>query len=86
MTITLDLPEELEIELAAEADRLKIPLSDYIVRLLTHAQPADTRPATGAELVTYWQDEGLIGTRLDISDGPEYARELRRRAERRVLE
>ncbi len=86
MTITLELPEELESELAAEADRLKLSLSDYIVRLLTNAQPVDNRPTTGAELVTYWQNEGLIGTRLDITDVPEYARELRRSAERRVLE
>lgn len=39
-------------------------------------------PKTGAELVGYWQDEGLIGTRPDIDDSQEYARTLRAIAER----
>ncbi len=85
MSVTLDLPEALESELSAEAARLKLSLSEYILRLLTTARPADNRPTTGAELVTYWQNEGLIGTRLDVEDSSAYARELRRTAERRVL-
>ena len=78
MSVTLDLPEELESALSAEADRLDLSLSEYILRLLTTARPVDNMPATGAELVTYWQNEGVIGTRSDIADGPEHARQLRR--------
>ena len=84
MSVTLDLPEELESALSAEADRLNLSLSEYILRLLTAARPVDNMLATGAELVTYWQSEGVIGTRADIADSPEYARQLRRTAERRL--
>ncbi len=84
MSVTLDLPEELESALSAEADRLNLSLSEYILRLLTTARPVDNMPTTGAELVTYWQNEGVIGTRSDITDSPEYARQLRRTAEMRL--
>ena len=83
MSITLELPDELETVLADEADRLNMPLSEYILRLLTTSRPQQTMPSTGAELVAYWQREGLIGTRPDGMDSPEYARELRHKAERR---
>ena len=86
MGITLDLPDELEAALSDEADRLNLPLSEYILPLLMTGRPRHTMPVTGAELVAYWQREGLIGTRPDGADSPEYARELRRRAERRLME
>ena len=84
MSVTLDLPEELASALSAEADRLNMSLSEYILRVLTTALPVSHMPTTGAELVTYWQNEGVIGTRSDIADSPEYARQLRRKAERRL--
>ena len=37
---------------------------------------------TGAELVAYWQGEGLVGTRPNIADAPAHARTLRERAQR----
>lgn len=40
-------------------------------------------PRTGAELVDYWQAEGLIGTRPDIADSQAFAREVRKQAEKR---
>ncbi len=83
MGITLELPDELEAALSDEADRLNLPLSEYILRLLATTRPQQTMPSTGAELVAYWQREGLIGTRPAGADSPEYARELRHRAERR---
>ncbi len=86
MGITLELPDELEAALSDEADRLNLSLSEYILRLLTTARPQQPMPATGAELVAYWHREGLIGTRPDGTDSSEYARELRRRAERRLME
>ncbi len=84
MSITLDLPQELEAALSDEANRLNLPLADYILRLLTAARPQQDMPRTGAELVAYWQREGLIATRPEGIDSQEYARELRSRAERRI--
>jgi hypothetical protein len=43
----------------------------------------EPRPTNGAELVAYWERHGLIGTRPDIKDSLEHAREIRRKAERR---
>jgi hypothetical protein len=45
--------------------------------------PLEPTPRNGAELLTYWQNEGLIGTRPDIVDASEHARALRQRAEHR---
>jgi hypothetical protein len=38
---------------------------------------------TGAEIVAYWQAEGLIGTRTDSTDSPAIARQIREQAQRR---
>jgi hypothetical protein len=35
MSILLELPLELERELSTEAERLNLPLSDYILRVLS---------------------------------------------------
>ena len=83
MTITIDLPSELERELTGEAKRLGIPLSEYALRVLEASSHVGQTFKTGAELVEYWQREGLIGTRSDITDSQEYARQLRARAEKR---
>lgn len=87
MTITLDLSSELERKLASEAHRQGLSLQQYALQLL--AQPSDLPAAhepirTGAELVAYWEREGLIGTRTDIADPAAYARELRTQAETRT--
>lgn len=84
MSITLDLPEELEMELSAEAAQLGISLPEYVLRLLSTGSVIGKRPKNGAELVEYWQDEGLIGTRSDITDSQAHARQLREQAERRT--
>ena len=83
MTLMLDLPHELERELVAEAGRLNLPLSEYILRVLLIGRPDIIRLKTGAELVDYWQQEGVIGTRPDIADSAEHARTLRNQVERR---
>lgn len=41
------------------------------------------RQQTGADVVAYWEKEGLIGTRPDIEDPIAHARQLRERAEKR---
>ncbi len=84
MTLTLDLPHELETELSTEAERMNMPLPEYILRVLTIGRFASNSPKTGAELVDHWRQEGLIGTRPDIVDSQEHARILRGMAERRA--
>ena len=84
MSITLDLPEELESELSAEAAQLGISLPEYVLRILSTGLVIGKRPKTGAELVEYWHNEGLIGTRLDIADSQAHARQIREQAERRT--
>lgn len=81
MTITLSLPPELEHALSSEASRLNLPLSEYILRILSTRQILENAPKTGAELVAYWQSEGVIGSRPDITDSQAYARKLRHDAE-----
>jgi hypothetical protein len=83
MSLVLDLPPEVEKELAAEAARLRLPLSEYAARVLAAGRLPDPKPQSGAELIAYWQGEGLIGTRPDIEDAPEHARALREKAEKR---
>lgn len=80
MSRILELPDDLADALTEEASRLGLTLPDYAVRLLSAARPAK---GTGAELVAYWQSEGLIGTRSDATDSPTLAREIRNQAEHR---
>jgi hypothetical protein len=40
-------------------------------------------PKNGAELVNYWQSQGLINSHPEIKDSQEYARQIRHIAERR---
>ena len=86
MDMTLELPDELEAALSEEADRLNLPLSEYILRLLATTAPQQSMSCTGAEHVAYCHREGLIGTRTDGMDSPEYAPEQRHTAERRYRE
>jgi len=83
MTLTLDLPKDLEHRLNAEAMRLGVPIEKYALRLLGDVQEPDQQPANGAELVAFWHREGVIGSRSDIEDSQAHARRIRHRAERR---
>ncbi|MDZ8053207.1 MAG: hypothetical protein RMX68_013125 [Aulosira sp. ZfuVER01] len=83
MSIHLDLPPELEKELFYEASQLNLTLSEYILRVLTLRQILPNPPKTGAELVAYWQSEGVINSLPDITDSQAYARNLRHEAETR---
>ena len=68
MSLVLELPAELETELAAEAARLRLPLVEYALRLLAAGGIAHPRPRSGAELLAYWQAAGVVGTRPEIAD------------------
>jgi hypothetical protein len=83
MSVAIDLPEELEKELSAEAAGLGLSLPEYVLRILSTGIVIGKRPKTGAELVEYWQSEGLIGTRPNITDSQLRARHIRDQAERR---
>jgi hypothetical protein len=84
MSVAVDLPEELEKELSAEAAELGLSLPEYVLRVLSTGIVIGKKPQTGAELVEYWQEEGVIGTRPEITDSQEHARQIRNRAERRT--
>jgi len=84
MSLTLELPEDLESALTTEATHLGLSLSEYTLRLLSTRILPVSMPTTGAELVAYWQREGVIGTRPDITDSQAHARQLRHSAERRA--
>ena len=73
MNISLDLPSELENELSTEASHLKLPLAEYILRLLSLRPFLQNPPKTGPELVAYWESVGVIGSRPDIIDSQEQA-------------
>ena len=81
--ITLELPSELEHELATEASQLKLPLSEYILRVLSFRPFLQNPPKTGVELVAYWESVGVVGSRPDIANSQEHARNLRQDAENR---
>ncbi|MBL1209806.1 hypothetical protein [Geminocystis sp. GBBB08] len=83
MTITLELSQELEQELSVEAEKINLSLSEYILHLITVREVLNNPPKTGAQLVNYWQKEGLINSRPDINDSQEYARQIRYSAEHR---
>ncbi len=83
MSLTIELPSDLEAELTEEAARLRLPLSEYVVRALAFGRPPNPMPQNGAELVAYWESRGLIGSRPDITDPDEYARAMREKANAR---
>jgi hypothetical protein len=83
MTINLNLPNDLENQLTHEASQLQIPLSDYILRIISLRQPLSSTPKNGADLIAYWQKMGIIHSRPDITDSQAHARQLRHQAETR---
>jgi hypothetical protein len=84
MSITLDLPQELENQLSVEAAQLGLSLPECVLYVLSKGLVPAKRPKTGAELVEYWQSEGLIGTRHEFTDSQAHARQIREQAERRT--
>lgn len=86
MTLKLDLPRELEADLAIWAAREGVSVEAYALRILSGARAGRGSIQTGAELVEYWNREGVIGTRTDIVDGQSHARAIRATVERRERE
>ena len=86
MSLVVELPVELETELKTEASRVGESLSDYVVRLVQRGRCASALPRNGSELLAYWQHEGLLGSREEVTDSAAHARLLRSQAERRERE
>ena len=69
MSINLDLSPELENQLTTEASQLNIPLSEYILQVLSSRQILTYSPKNGSERVGgSWQREEVINSRPDITD------------------
>ena len=86
MTLTLDLPSELQERLSRGADRQSLSMNDYVLRILETKTREVAPPENGAALVEYWERAGVLGIwadRTDIEDSSKYARELRHEAETR---
>jgi hypothetical protein len=83
MNISLKLPSDLENELSTEAARLKLPLTEYVLRILSLRPDLENPPKTGAELITYWEKTGVINSRPDILNSQDHARQIRHQAENR---
>jgi hypothetical protein len=62
------------LDLSSEASRLNLP---------TLSNRQILRPKTGAELIAYWQSEGVINSRPDIIDSQAHARNIPHEAETR---
>lgn len=62
MNISIELPSDLETELSAEASQLKLPLSEYILRVLTFRPFLQNPPKTGLDLIAYWESTGVINS------------------------
>lgn len=83
MTITIDLPADLETRLAADTAKLGLLLPLYAARLLAGRVSGSPMPTTGTDFVAYWREAGVIGTWPDVADSQALARQLRTEAERR---
>ena len=71
MAISLELPQKLEQELSVEAGKISLSLPEYILQLLAVRKSFENLPRSGADLVSYWQSEGLINSRPEIKDSQE---------------
>lgn len=83
MTIILDLPKELEQELERAAVRAGCSVSEYVLRVLQSSHTVQSATPTGAELLAYWEREGLLGSMPDIEDPVTFARDLREQNQNR---
>jgi hypothetical protein len=84
MTLVLELPPDLQSRLTAEAAELGLPIAENALMLLSNGQGPQPLVQSGAELVAYWEAEGLVGTQSDIVNVPVYAEALCEKAQRRT--
>ena len=89
MTLILELTPEQEAGLGAEAERRGQSMGAFALEVLMAGLPElpdPSLPKTPQEIAEYWEREKLfvLEGRTDIPDSPEYARQLRRQAEKRA--
>lgn len=84
MILTLELPPDLERLLREEAARQGLTLPEYALRVLAASIESGKQLVTGSDLVDFWQQEQLLGSRQDIEDTEAFAQTLRRQAESRA--
>ena len=66
MSVTIDLPPDIEARLAAQAAKLGVPLAQHLRRLLEeHAAPSKPARKTPAERAKHWRESvaGLPDTK-----------------------
>ena len=79
MTMTLDLPKEIEVRLEEEAASAHITKEALASQLIAMALPPDSFK-NGAEAVDYWTQIGLVGMwadREDMKDSTAWVRQQR---------
>jgi len=81
MSIVLDLPQKLVKELNSEAARQNQDLNEYLTQLIQRGRTA--RFSSTADILKYWEKEGLIGTRPAGTNSQKVARRLRKQANTR---
>lgn len=75
MTLTIELTREQEQRLRDLATATHQPVETYLQNLIAQQL---AQPLTGAEMVEYWQREGLLGSYGDPAvDSLELARQIR---------
>ncbi len=86
MTLTLELTPEQGARLSRLAARAGLGSEAYLLGLIDAGAELElvTPPATGAELIAYWQSNGCLGAYAGAPDSPDFARQLRAQAEART--
>jgi hypothetical protein len=85
MTLSIELTEEEKNAVERAAKERDMEVGEFVRSLILPSSAAGAAAVTtGEELVSYWQREGLIGTRADIHDSATHARALRDEAQRRI--
>jgi hypothetical protein len=69
MSVTIDLPPEIEESLAAQAAARGVPLTEHLRRLLAEqAGASKARPKTPEERVKLWRDVSGLPDTKPLSD------------------
>ena len=84
MTVILELTPEEQLRVEQQAAKLGIAPADFLHHLIQRdtETDGDSKPF-GARLLQHWETEGTLGLFEDRPDSPEFARELRLKAQQR---
>jgi len=82
--MTITLTPEIERALSVRAEQLGTKLESLALRDLRGLyveDKAEDPPRTGADLLAFWEDEGVFMPREDLPDSPILARQLREQSQ-----